>query len=136
MKFNLDEFKILDVYKKEVRTILEYAVPAWHSSLTLKQSNQIERIQKQAFKIIVEHNYISYEVACTMLSMEPFCSRRTQLCFDFAKKELKKTNSLFMKSSQTTQTRSKPKLVNEPKCRTIRFLNSSIPYLSKLLNNQ
>jgi hypothetical protein len=33
-KFNLDIFKIFDVYSKEVRSLLELAVPVWHSGLT------------------------------------------------------------------------------------------------------
>ena len=135
-KFNFDEFKILDAYKKEVRSILEYAVPVWHSSLTKHQSSQIERIQKQAFRIILQHNYMSYEIACTLLSMEYLHTRRTQLCINFAKKDLKKDKSLFSKASKTVHTRSIQKLVKEYKCRTRRFENSSMPYLSKLLNNQ
>ena len=51
-KLNLDEDKLVDVYKKEVRSILEYAAPVWHSGLTRQQSGQIERIQKQAFRVI------------------------------------------------------------------------------------
>ena len=135
-KYNLDEFKILDVYKKEVRSILEYAAPVWHSGLTQQQSKQIERIQKQAFKIILGHEYISYDVACTILAMEPLHIRRTQLCLNFAKKDLKKSKSFFMKVTKPTQTRSIKKLVKENNCRTKRFQNSSIPYMSKLLNNQ
>ena len=50
---------------KEVRSLLEYAVPVWHSGLTKKQTNQIEKIQKIAFKIILGDDYISFDVACT-----------------------------------------------------------------------
>ena len=130
------KFKILDVFKKEVRSILEYAVPVWHSGLTQQQSHQIERIQKQAFRIILDHNYISYDVACTILSMEPLHIRRTQLCLNFAKRDFKKTDSLFKTAKQSTQTRSIKKLVQEFNCRTRRFQNSSMPYMSKLLNHQ
>ena len=122
--------------KKEVRSILEYAAPVWHSGLTKQQSNQIERIQKQAFRIILGQDYISYEVACTILSMEPLYIRRTQLCINFAKKDLKRTNSLLLKVTKPTNTRSIQKIVKEYNCRTKRFQNSSIPYMSKLLNNQ
>ena len=94
VKYQLDEFKILDVYKKEVRSILEYAAPVWHSGLTKQQSNQIERIQKQAFRIILGKDYIGYEVACTILSMEPLHARRTHLCINFAKKDLRRTQNL------------------------------------------
>ena len=86
-KFNMEISKLADVYKKEIRCLLEYAVPVWHSSLTIKQSNQIERVQKEAFRIILEHNYINFEVACTLLVMEPLDIRRVQLCLTFAKRD-------------------------------------------------
>ena len=44
-KLHFDIFQLLDVYTKEVRSLLELAVPVWHSSLTRLQSAQIERIQ-------------------------------------------------------------------------------------------
>ena len=68
--------------------------------------------------------------------MEPLHIRRTQLCLNFARKDLEKSKSFFMKVTRPTQTRSIQKLVKEYNCRTKRFQNSSIPYMSKLLNNQ
>ena len=133
-KFKLNITQLLDVYQKEVRSILEYAVPVWNSGITSKQSNQIEKIQKVAFRIILGHSYMSYEVACTLLSMEPLYIRRIQLCINFGRKDLKKNNSLFKKSSKNIHTRSAPKLVDEYKCRTKRYENSSLPYLARLLN--
>ena len=97
-KFNLDVYKIFDVYTKEVRSILEFAVPVWHSGLTKSESRQIENIQKASFKIILGECYISYEVACTILRAEPLELRRAQLCLKFAKKDFKKTHSLVQKN--------------------------------------
>ena len=61
-KFSLDTSQVFDVYVKEVRSLLEYAVPVWHSGLTRQQTNQIEKIQKTAFRILLGDNYISYDV--------------------------------------------------------------------------
>ena len=135
-RFNLDIFKIFDVYTKEVRSILKLAVPVWHSSLTKSESRQIENVQKASFKIILGESYISYEVACTILGAEPLDLRRAQLCLKFAKKDVKKTDTLFQKPERTTKTRSKEMPVVEPKCRTSRYQKSSIPYLSRLLNRE
>ena len=52
LEFNLDIKTLFDVYCKEIRSILEMAVPVWHSGLTKKQSMEIERIQKLAFRLI------------------------------------------------------------------------------------
>ena len=53
MKLNFYLLHILDVYTKEVRSLLELAVPVWHSGLNKLQSAQIERVQKTAFRIIL-----------------------------------------------------------------------------------
>ena len=50
-KLGLKTETLLDVYAKEVRSILELAVPVWHSGLTKKQSLDIERIQKISFRL-------------------------------------------------------------------------------------
>ena len=47
-KLGADEETLLDVYSKEVRSILEFAVPVWHSSISQKNSHDIERVQKIA----------------------------------------------------------------------------------------
>ena len=135
-KFSIDTSQIFDVYSKEVRSLLKYAVPVWHSGLTRQQTNQIEKIQKTAFRILLGDNYISYDVACTLLGVEPLDLRRRQLCLNFSKKDLKKDNTIFKKCPVMPQTRRVPKLVQEFLCRTHRYENSSLPYLSKLLNKQ
>ena len=38
--------------KSVIRPVAEYVCPAWHSSLTVEQSNRIESFQKRALKII------------------------------------------------------------------------------------
>ena len=64
LMLNLDRFEMFDVYAKEIRSILEYAVPVWHSSITKKQSSEIESVQKLSFKIILGPAYLSYRNAC------------------------------------------------------------------------
>ena len=46
VKMELDDTTMFDVYSKEVRSILELAVPVWHSGLTKKQTADIERLIK------------------------------------------------------------------------------------------
>jgi hypothetical protein len=129
---SLDEEIILDTYTKEIRSILELAVPVWHSWLAAKQTRDIERVQKTALMIILGTNYFDYEVACTLMGVEPLASRSETLCLKFAEKDVKKDNSLFNKSEVNTRNKN---LVIEPKCNNKRFRNSSIPYLSRLLND-
>ena len=131
--YKLDTEHLVDTYMKEVRSLLEMAVPVWHSGLTKKQARDIERVQKTSLYIIFGENYFDYDVACTIAELEPLEIRREQLCLKFASKDAKKANSLFTKSEKSMNTRSK-NIVIEPRCNTTRFRNSSIPYLSRLLN--
>ena len=134
IKLELDTWILFDVYTKEVRSILELAVPAWHSGLTKQQSADIERVQKISFKLILGDRYVSYENACKVFSTQTLEQRREKLCLKFAFKNFKSANSLFTKNSSKNITRQRSNLVKEFKCRTKRFQKSSLPYLAKLLN--
>ena len=69
---DVDPLIICEVYTKEIRSLLELAVPAWHSGLTYKQSSDIERVQKVAVKIILSDcttmkSDFTYEMALVVL---------------------------------------------------------------------
>ena len=68
VKMDLDDATMFDVYTKEVRSILELAVPVWHSGLTKQQTSDIERLQKTEFKIMLRDRYVSYKLACKRFS--------------------------------------------------------------------
>ena len=125
--------QMFDFYTKEIRSIVELAVPVWHPGLTVKQTNDIERIQKVAMKVILQDNYTTYQSACDMFMTQTLQLRREKLCLTFARKNIKSGNSLFMRINTNSQTRSN-QLVREYKCNTSRFQKTSLPYMAKLLN--
>ena len=133
-KLGLSRKNLFDVYTKEIRSILELAVPVWHSGLTLTQSKNIERIQKTAFKMILKQNYTNYNLACNTLSTQTLHERRVMLCRNFALKNLKSQNSMFENATFNMTTRLGKKAVREFKCNTPRFYKSSLPYLARLIN--
>ena len=142
-KLGVDSIKLLDVYTKQCRSVLELAVPAWSPGLTNKESQQIERVQKTAFAIILGESYKSYKIALKKLNMMTLESRRKQLCLTFGKKALKseKYSAWFCYSEKYTpkvNTRySKTKTVTKLKpvtIRTKRYRRSPLPYLTNLLN--
>ena len=49
---------MLHFFKTVIRSLLEYAYPVWHNSLTNEQSEQIESLQKRAPKITCGSNII------------------------------------------------------------------------------
>ena len=128
---------LLDIYKKQVRSILEYAVPVWHSAITVEQSVAIERVQKTAFHIILGHQYKSYDSALKTLNMDTLNNRRTKLCNKFAKKSV--NNSKFSKwfkiNKKVKSTRNQFTKYCKVYCRTNRYEKSPISYLTNLLNS-
>jgi len=65
-------------YQAVVRPVLEYACPAWHTSITKDQTKSLEDIQCRAVQVIVGN--IPYEEACCMLNLSPLYDRRRSLC--------------------------------------------------------
>ena len=131
---DMDIYTLFDVYTKEVRSLVELAVPVWHSGLTRRQTRAIERIQKISFRIILGPLYENYNQACNFLGTVSLEERRVKLCLKFAQKNLKSEHCLFEKVHNNVKTRQGSKLVKEYKCRTSRYNKSSIPYLARLLN--
>ena len=131
---------ICDVYIKEIRTLVELAVPAWHSGLTKKQSADIERIQKVAVYIILSDsntglNGFTYDMALVVLELEPLDVRREKLRLSFARKTVKSRHSnMFVQNGSQHYTREKPSYY-EPMARTQRYYNSPLNYLTRMLNN-
>ena len=133
---SLSNEQMYDVYCKEIRSIVEYGVPVWHPGLTKKDSNEIERIQKVAFRIILEGLYTDYTEACLYFETTTLKQRREKLCIRFATRNMKSHQSFFNSIEKSVNTRSKKAVVKEFKCRTSRYFNSSLPYLARLLNMQ
>ena len=77
---------LLDVYFKQIRRVLETAVPAWHSLLTKSERYQIERVQKTALHMILGDGYTSYSDALALLELKSLDERRKDMCIKFAKK--------------------------------------------------
>ena len=96
-RFGADKAKLLDVYIKQVRSVLELAVPAWHPALTLTEKEDIERIQKAALQIILGKGYTTYVSALKQLNIDSLDERRLSLCLNFNKKAAKhsKHSKLF-----------------------------------------
>ena len=78
--------ELLDVNDKQMRCMVEFLTPVWTSGLTQAEVNQIERIQKAAFAIILGKGYTSYSRALKQLKRSTLSDRRTKLNLKYAKK--------------------------------------------------
>ena len=74
------QMDLVDIYSKQIRSVLELAVPAWHEGLMLAEQIDIERIQKYAAHIILGSNYETYKPAVKTLGLDTLRSRRDKLC--------------------------------------------------------
>ena len=61
--FGASREDMIHIYKLFVRSALEHSSSVWHKSLTLDNVNDLERIQKSAFRLILGTNYLTYENA-------------------------------------------------------------------------
>ena len=123
-----------DIYTKEVRSILEYAATVWHSSISRKQTSEIEAVQKLAFRIILGSSYVRYTDACAVLKTETLERRRHSICLKFARKNAKSNEPLFKMSNADKRLRPRNNIEDEYKCNTARFQKSSLPFLASILN--
>jgi hypothetical protein len=137
---NLEPLLILDVYIKEVRSVLELAVPAWHSGLTVRQSADIERVQRVAVYIILSDftsgkSEYNYDMSLVVLDIEPLSIRREKLCLNFAKKTVKSRHSdMFEKKTYMYETRQATHAFKEHTSNTQRCFKSPLNYLTRMLN--
>ena len=137
---DLEPLLILDVYIKEVRSVLELAVPAWHSGLTVRQSADIERVQRVAVHIILSDfttgkSQYSYDMSLVVLDIEPLAIRRDKLCLTFAKKTVNSRHSdMFEKKTYMYDTRQATHAFKEYASNTQRCFKSPINYLTRMLN--
>ena len=68
-KLGLSQQFILDVYIKEIRSILEYSVPLWNGGITQKESQQIENVQKLVMRFLLKDQHYSYTEVCRYLKI-------------------------------------------------------------------
>ena len=111
-------------------------MPIWNSGLTRAQCREIENVQKVALRIILDSNYISYEVACTLFNIMPLEYRRLELATNFAIKLFKSPRSgeFFEPVSKVVQTRKADQLVKVNMSNTRRCYNAPHNYLARLIN--
>ena len=131
-----DDDELLDIYMKQIRCLLELAVPAWHGAISQENSIEIERVQKAALHIILGDNYLSYKNALQSVNLTSLESRREQICLKFARRASKhpKHNKWFKANTMNVNTRQEKTRYCEVVARTGRYQKSPISYLTNLLN--
>ena len=130
--------ELKNIYILYIRSLLEQSCTVWHSGLTEENSQDLERIQKSALRIILQESYSTYENALNFLEIETLYDRREALCLSFAKKCLtnEKMKEFFQpnKKIHPMKTRFEEEFeINQ--ANTERLRNSPIIYMQRLLND-
>ena len=127
---------LIDVYILFVRSLLEYCCVSWHSSLTVEQSNHIERVQQTALKVILGSSYQDYDSALESCSLDTLFKRRENRCLTFGLRCLKhsKHKSLFPYNHTSEQNTRKPNKFKVIFARTSAYKDSAVPNIQNILN--
>ena len=75
---------------------MDQSCVVWHASLTQQQTENLERVQRVALRIILKDQYESYDQALKSVELETLSERREQLSLKFAKSCLKNENNEYM----------------------------------------
>ena len=67
------------VYITFIRSVCEQSSSVWHSGLNLQNTEDLERIQKVALKIMLKEKYKDYQNALNILDPEELKDKREQL---------------------------------------------------------
>ena len=136
-KFTSKFSDLKTIYKLFIRSILEQSAVVWHSSLHIKDSDELERVQKSATKIIMGNKYSDYDNALKFLQIDRLSERRKKLCLNFAKKCIKheKAGKIFPLKQLKKKLRSN-ELFKVNFASTERYQKSTIPFLQSLLNKE
>ena len=137
-KFTNNTRDLKQIYMLQIRSKLDQSAVVWHSSLSQKNRDDLERIQKSAVRCILRGRYKGYEDALDQLGLVTLNERREQMCLKFAKECLKldKMKSFFPRNckSHAMEIRGS-EFYKVAKAQTERFRKSAIPSMITMLND-
>ena len=125
------------IYIQYVRSILEQSCVVWHSSLTAENRHDIERVQKNAMRIILGNEYTHYERALDILNLKSLEERRKHLSLKFAIKGKSNpiiSNIFSLKDKVHDMELRNTEIYNVNNANTERYKNSAVPFMQRLLN--
>ena len=138
-QFGFSQNVMFTLYSWFIRTSLEYAAPVWHPGLTQAQHQQLERIQKRCFRIILGGTYHNYDNALQQLNTKSLQNRREDLTIGFGKSLLKSSQHRHflpptMREIHGRNTRTSMQTLQPIRCQTTRYEKSPIPYIVTKIN--
>ena len=99
--FGVPDTDLVLIYVLYICSLLEYCAVLWHSTITEEEVNDLERVQKCAAKVILQHRYTTYDEALENLGLTKLTDRRDLICLQFDKKLFEKWKNKIMVSSES-----------------------------------
>ena len=127
-------------YMAVIRPTLEYGAQVWNGGITKDQSNEIERIQKRALKIIYKED--DYDKCLQTAELVSLKERRDQMCIQLIKSMSNSDHKLHnvlpkkVHEIRKRETRQNSHMYYNFKWRTKRFKNSPISYAISKYNEK
>ena len=128
---------LIEIYFALIHSVLEYCCVVWHNALPAYLAEQLERVQKRAFRIILPE--YTYSDALTFLKCPRSVERREKLCLKMLK-NIPERSPLFNQIPAPRATfydynLRKLYTLTKIKCRTERYRRSFFPSTVTLINN-
>ena len=137
--FNAPMEDLKQIYITFIRSCLEQSCTVWNSMISQENSEDLERIQKCALKIIFEDKYLDYQNALNKIDLETLSERRETLCRSFARKGVSnvKIKKHFRINSKKHKMNTRyPEIYEVDFAHTERLKKSPIIYMQNLLNTE
>ena len=137
VEFSVPTEDLVNIFILYIRSVLEQSCQVWHGNLTLENTMNLERVQKNTLKIILKDQYIRYDLALIAVGLDCLIDRREQLCLKFAKSCLKNENlkDMFPLNEDSYQNIRQREVFKVIFGHTDRLKDSSIPYMQRLLDS-
>ena len=136
IKFEIPLSDLVMIYCQFIRCILEFNSNVWYSSITEDEADDIERVQKNACKLLLNQEYQTYEQALSILKLDDLRTRRSKLALKFGKSCLKLDDmkQLFEKSHESKFNLRNSEKYNVDFASGGRLYKSTIPTLQRMMN--
>ena len=134
-EFNVPKIQLVQIYMLYIRSVTEQSSVVWSSSITLEESEALERTQKVALKIIFQKDYISYKNALFLANLPTLAERRETLLYRFGVKTLEnpKTTHIIKRNCHSKILKNQENFTVDH-ARTTRFAKSSLNTIAHMLN--
>ena len=136
IQFPISREDLVLIYCQYIRVILEFNSNVWFSSITDDESEDIERVQKNACRLILKGEYSDYKSALETLKLDNMKERRVYLAKRFAKKctKLDEMKDLFKPTSNKQHEIRNIEKVEVKFAAKSRLYNSTVPTLQRMMN--